>query len=488
MSQSSSSTSFSPPIIDQLPEDLLRVVFQHVRDEPSLPFFAATLRCCRRWYHVGLPLLCDAIALNESNLDLFLDRFPLASCRLVRSLTVSMGWIKPVNGYGMSHVKSFRRRLRRFALTTGTMINLSTFSLRVRQSKYYGGLHFPRPILAAMVQNLPPSCVNLEIDTRGCDSAGSGSSHLCDQLRHVLPRLRSLRLRLVHVCPAIFATGFTVDGMIEDQSAFQSVVAPSLKSAVINCSVVEGTARICGSDLDAQIPLARALRELVTRSNYPVMEQFWLFYLRAPKYTYPLYHRCDVIQNKTWVIPLVFFRSYMFHASKEDGSVVFARLPDGQEVLSSEWAVEQIAEGQTWKETMSGCWMPAAAIETQGFRRGGGGAKPLPLLDLAIHRDRDPQWSCPLWHNERETGLRLLHAVQREGLTDQSPVSEITPDGWHLDGRCLTKLIEGDEDDLIPGCPTAVGQRKMGCDCCPGTTESGNHSHSIHACETPLDG
>lgn len=330
------------------------------------------------------------------------------------------------------------------------MINLSTFSFTVGESKSDWELSIRRDILASWIKDLPQSCVNLEIDTRGCDFGNWDSNFLCDELRHVLPRLRYLRLRLACLCSDIFAIGFTVDGMIENQSAFQSVVAPYLKSVVINCSVFSGSAKICGSDLDPQIPLARSFRQLIARGCYPVMEQFWLLSLRPPDPDHAFYDRCDIIQNRTSAIPLLpFTGSDVFHDIKENGTIISARMPDGQEVLTFDWAVEQIVEGQTWQETMSGCRMPPAAIGTDGFWRGGGVAKPLPLSDLAARRNR-PALRYPPWINEGLTGLQLLQALKREALREKLSGNESTPDEWYRNGEYLEEPVDNvvDEESL----------------------------------------
>ncbi len=60
---------------------------------------------------------------------------------------------------------------------------------------------------ALILQSLPATCVNVEIDSSGYDLPHPESDHLCDILRQIIPRLRHLSLRLRHLCPAILGSG-----------------------------------------------------------------------------------------------------------------------------------------------------------------------------------------------------------------------------------------------------------------------------------------
>lgn len=98
---------------------------------------------------------------------------------------------------------------------------LTTFSLIVDNEPEDGPgcacstSRFSSQFLVPIVSSLPVTCVDLEIDTRGadCHPTRYGRSyttfsprcdHVCVGLEHVLPRLRSLRLRLGGLCPEFF--------------------------------------------------------------------------------------------------------------------------------------------------------------------------------------------------------------------------------------------------------------------------------------------
>lgn len=272
---------FSP--ISQLPEELLHSVIRHVRDTSTRSTFLACLQCCKRWRDSGMPLLCKAIVLTNANLSIFLNQFSSTHCVLVSSLTVSLRL--PKRGYKDREEAAFHALLQNLAAMINKMTILSRFSFAIdRIASPTRDCKLPSGILAALVQSLPPSCVDLELDTKGYDTLKPRSVHLCDELRAVLPRLRTFHIRLAYVCPALFTTSFSI---LEDSVSLVPVVATFLQSAIINCVITalkfRGSARtcytapICKAWPEARDPLAACLRQLVGRQGtYPVVERLWL--------------------------------------------------------------------------------------------------------------------------------------------------------------------------------------------------------------------
>ena len=93
-----------------------------------------------------------------------------------------------------------------------TLTSLTTFSLTIRDpieggwcACYTGWLsseHFCK-----VVQAIPESCANLELDTGGTDGIQQGrgnGKHLCQDIQRVLPKLHHLRLRVAYACHTIW--------------------------------------------------------------------------------------------------------------------------------------------------------------------------------------------------------------------------------------------------------------------------------------------
>ncbi len=56
--------------------------------------------------------------------------------------------------------------------------------------------------------------------------------------------------------------------------------------------------------------------------------------------------------------------------------------------------------------------------------------RPLPAKSAESYAARYPRRGYELWRKEAITSVRLINAVERAGLTNSSPVREITPRGW----------------------------------------------------------
>lgn len=410
---------------------------------------------------MGLSLLCDVMLLRNSNLAIFSSRFSQANCVLIRSLTITIEAERPERNSAGQYIESeepMKRngsaeskvlwgRLQDLAAMISNMTNLSILSFVVPSNVRFPGFWIPRSIIASMMENLSKSCVNLEIDTRGHDFDEADSVHLCDKIRVVLPRLRHFRVRLGVSCPAMFRAGVNAVEIIEDHST-----APHLEIVVVN-SVQRSpgfpcSARLCGSpwehpwyqsfgnDPELRVSLATTLRDLVVHGNYPKIERLWLidmqYHDNDDPTVYGAHNRRDIVLNKTWAIPLR-------NITGTHWDSVLMRTPEMQEFFSFQWAIDELVEAQTWKETLNGCRMPAATIATDYFQREDCWEKPLPIESVEALKFRIPTLSCRLWWNERKTGLRILHAFERQGLVDTSPVREITPSGWR-----------SDYEDLVP--------------------------------------
>ena len=272
------SSPFSP--ISQVPEEVLHSILRHVRDTSPHSTFLACLRCCKRWRNSGMPLECEAIVVTSANLSIFLNQFSPAHYVHIRSLTVSVRLSQ--RGYKDRKQAAFHVLLQSLAVAINKMTMLSTFSFAVsRPASPTLDCKLPSGILAALVQSLPPRCVDLELDTRGHDTLSPRSVHLCNHLRELLPRLRTFRIRLAYLCPLIFAASFNT---LEDLSSLTPVVAPFLQVAVVNCFIApekfQGSARTCRTGSfwkarpEAHDLLAACLREFVGReSTYPALER-----------------------------------------------------------------------------------------------------------------------------------------------------------------------------------------------------------------------
>ena len=456
-----SDPSLSFSLLKELPQEVLLIVLRQLRNRSSPSSFLSYLLICRRWCDLGLRLLYDVIILRNSNLESFLTGFSHANLFLVKSLTIRIDPVSPkvnsagryeedgeeIHDTGSSESRALWGQLERLVAVIRKMNTLSTFSFIVAsQHLTFAGFWIPSPIIASMLENLSKSCVSLEIDTAGKESARFSSVHLCDKTRAVLPRLQHFRVRLYRVCPAMFFSEVDEDGAINRHSIAQ--FAPSLKTVIISCDMPYGhdqwvrTARVCGhfgqpiSHADRFVrsesrrSLVAALREFFLRGNYPEIERLWLIdSQRSHPSKHEAFFRRDILLDKTWVIPRVRIATSWSSRGPQRRSILnehlLTRTPEGHDVLSSRGGAENVAEAQTWQETIGGCRMPAGMMATDYLPR-----EVLPFESEQAYQLRRSEVSCSLWVHEKVTGHRLLHAFECQGLIDSPPVNEIIPNGW----------------------------------------------------------
>ena len=288
--------------INHLPTELLNVILRYVVNDSRYSSVVACMRCCRRWHDCALPLLCEDVILTKSTMDAFVINFPPASCALIQSLEV----------FGFE-VPGLRSRLLRLATKLSAMVTLSSFSFRICRDAFPSKSDKPylEPCLNTVLDCLPPSCVDLRIDTNGTERVYFEHFHLCDHMRRLVPRLEHFRARLSFLCPTVF-----FEGSINHPWTWTLVNASSLKTIVINLIImiewVIDSTKACliqntPEDMGARLPLIKALRELVKRGAFPSVERLWITCIPHPKCPdtsdseyLAAYHRHDVLEDRTW--------------------------------------------------------------------------------------------------------------------------------------------------------------------------------------------
>jgi hypothetical protein len=180
----------------------------------------ASLHAClfvsKAWYQKARPVLNSTIILSlPEAIVKFCEQFNFADHGiLVRSLTFRptphpSAWgvySEDVGDY--IYKASTSELINRLAGVVGRLSQLRTLSVFVPRNVDPIEVISPAS-LAALVDALPESCDNLEIDTQGHASVpvAADEPHLCERLRYVLPRLRHFRLRMGRMCSALLGKG-----------------------------------------------------------------------------------------------------------------------------------------------------------------------------------------------------------------------------------------------------------------------------------------
>ena len=247
--------------VAKLPPEILTIVLRYAKSAKRRRDFLCCIMVCRRWAEVGKRVAWESIALNASTLKSFIHLVEHApeACRLLRSLSLQLHTPWPSVEECQEHEKRINQahfdgpnaeaaglwtRLEKLAdILRSHMLGLQTFSLRIgragagdrgrKYSKLPHGAWISSSIIANLLDALPESCIDLELDTGGRDDdpfciggTPSEPAHLCDSIRALLPRTRHLRLRLRSFCPDFFS--HETDGVRD------FINAPRLESTFIN--------------------------------------------------------------------------------------------------------------------------------------------------------------------------------------------------------------------------------------------------------------
>lgn len=302
---------------------------------------------------------------------------------------------------------------------------------------------FVRPILVQLVEALPPSCVNLELDTSGNDARVEGDqTHLCDSFRDVLPRMQHVRLR-VRSCEALFTDPSTPD---------QTIGLPHLKSFIYTCSRPPGKplptchhpGRFYITHNNPNMlwtTVTSNLQRLISTPNaVPTDAQVHAFITTARQdHGLSLWqaHICADMHTQT---SLVLPHRAVWIEGQIRGSYML-RLLDGSEVMSEPATIEAIAEGQLWREARGGTRLPAPvltdALAGKPSFAVGCVEKPLAYVKIGTQWRKDnPTKKLRVWVAEEREGRRLVNAKVRKGKDEYlslERVMEIRSEDWGLD-------------------------------------------------------
>lgn len=311
---------------------------------------------------------------------------------------------------------------------------MTTFSLTISSNSFARGFWIPRCTIATMIRALPEACVSVEVDTRDYEEPTPKPVHLCDDIRAILPRLQNLRLCLTTMCPAIFLNDHEPLDSGEYQSSSKPVIAPFLKTFVVNClpgsifaSDQTSLCTPCWSldqlphhtwsnyliyyfkdSEEMVITIVNALWLCKEMASFPVAEHISVLHAGRRGRTASL-HRRNILECTTWAVP---FGQLAIHRTDR----FFIRTPEGQEVVADQWTIKALAEGEIWVETMDGCRIPVSTVTKKSSVYA---KKEIPFVDTETWKTDNPE---EVWGYDRGRRTRLLEAEYRDGLSDMRPV------------------------------------------------------------------
>ncbi|KIL92403.1 hypothetical protein FAVG1_04814 [Fusarium avenaceum] len=278
--------------------------------------------------------------------------------------------------------------------------------------------------ISSLLNSLPQSCISLELavgDTNG-DSPNPDPTHVCDDLRALLPRMQHVHINLEPACDAILGTW-------DKEKTFYPISLPHLRC--FHLDYVEKEKR---EDLHQLQPLTtwnslvHGLQQVAMLPETPPSAKMTVLGVspsggECDYSTYRTFLRCNIRtearDTKTWAFPITGLAGLNHRQAyyiRMRGSEAFVVL-DTRDFIS-------VAGGQPWKTLDTGTRLPAAWS---------GGKALMPdygIFEYAEWTRLYPRRHPMLIRNERLAGQCLISAEEREGYQNTTSLVEQTPEGF----------------------------------------------------------
>ncbi|KAI0012948.1 hypothetical protein F4779DRAFT_643054 [Xylariaceae sp. FL0662B] len=330
--------------------------------------------------------------------------------------------------------------------------SLTSFSLVVARGVSSWYFQIARTTLAKIITTLPHTCVNLELAPGPYDvdrlvpEIPDPTVHMCDELRGLLPRMRHMRIYLQEACGALVGRSLGSD--------FEAVELPHLESLIVNCRTGWRLNHLCSAspnkDTSSWHSVIRALEHVVDTPGFDPTKTKLLVLgvVGAPlgdrtKYTTIL--RSEVHRRTTLAFPV----SYVVPPDIERPPPWYVRTDLGGFISFSNAGLPGITEGGPWRTLTTGARLPDAMARSASCPTDSG-----EVMTEAEWRAKYPRKSCPLWRNEKITGLNLLGVGYRQGADDYLKLQglvEMTPEGWHRQSEDEFSFLfeDGDPEERV---------------------------------------
>ncbi|MCJ1428299.1 hypothetical protein MMC29_006208 [Sticta canariensis] len=386
--------------INDLPVEILSNILERVRNSCTLPevnHFVGLLTCCKYWLEVAQPILWRDIVLTNSTIATFISHVSSETGGLVRSLTLRLTFVeKPWRGSyseGASHpcpgIQALWHDLHNLAPTIRTITNLNTFSLTVRpdlRNTDCGLFCIREEDVRDLLISLPPTCVNLELDTcgfeirTGADYSTNVRRHLCPVIADLMPRLQNVRLQLSMICDSIFLAKDTATPQTGscDEDKIQYVSAPRLRSLVIGFYPCRGPPFYCSSlktggerfdrENEASRRVTDAAQGAFSASAFPSVTKLSTFQamrlssaLEMSNLDYENLNERNILRNETRRMPYLYVRRKNSPVVVDREVVLQCRNSEGgiKEIFGDYQEICHIFEGSAFRTSLSLSRYPA---------------------------------------------------------------------------------------------------------------------------------
>ena len=435
----------------KLPKEILALILRKLRNISRLPDdqrFTDALVVCELWRSVGESLIWTDIVLKDQQIVDFVDCSDrLAHSTLSLTLTIDPTCYRldfsriPAVDMDIEAASEATEKLwtalRRLPQQLSRMHQLITFSLKV-QAQTCGpaadGFFLRSEDIVSVIQGLPPTVKNLEIDTHSYDRTSEDSSeyHICPVISSRQSKLRHLRVRLARMCSELL--GVPTQLRPSPESANRRVSALDIVINTIDYEN-ESKATTCGTPYEGRNwapgnnvrgkgedlgrTLVRDFSGII--SNHDSCNISTLSVVEARRLgsgggardrRFSTIIKREILAQKTTRTPFsrVDHRKPIWHIRTRD------QKGQDHDNIGNIYDLIELAEGRPWINTVEGSRFPAAYFnEDQRFKHVG--------VMLPVIRDKESHMQLEqsifmLWQKEEKSGRTLLHQEEVDGLEE----------------------------------------------------------------------
>lgn len=448
--------------ISALPVEIFDEVIYYA-GKKSKPAIFSCLLVNKSWRDAALPIIYKNLALScGQSLDCFIACQNQQALTLTQTLTLYLNHDDRSDTLEKAKKDKTELLITELANVIPSMINLKSFSLirhhrtiRDPLEPWWEGEIYKtkRSTMSSLLKSLPQSCISLELavgDTNG-SSPNTDPTHLCEDLRRLLPRMQHVHINLNPVCDAILGTW-------DKDKAFHPISLPHLRHLHLDC--IEKDQRI---DLHQPRPLTtwrsliHGLQQLAMLSETPDSAEMTVLGVspsggNSDTSIYRTFLRCRVrkkaCDTKTWAFPvtgLAGLKHTQAHYIRMKDTEAFVVL-DLRDYIS-------VAGGRPWETLATGTRLPTAWTGRKALMPDHG------IFGYAEWSKMYPKKHPMLIRNERLAGQCLIRAEEREGYQNTTSLVEQTPEGFVRYGGDVSRnwrLYREDEEgpeDWDPDAP-----------------------------------
>lgn len=422
-----------------LPTEILMDIFERLSNKPSN--LVAAMRTCKRWHHVAGTVLYHHISLDsklrEDTSGARFGRYA-RQYNLIQSLSIRITQVH-LMGFSVRSTDAFDR-LAELCEAVRRMKNLQTFSLSFEESlDHLEGFSVPSGVVVLLLQSLPQSTINLNLDCDCITRPDLDQPHICQAVSALLPRLRTLRLRTSHLCSGLFS-GLSMAADPSPEAALQQEFTGPSKSkktsSPLEYIVIRMIARpecahlihtpLCypGDKLLHGAKLANTLQELYDVGTFPSLCEFAVIG-RVDAPITPQNDNWNVFKIRTFARGVPETITLPWCARGGSSSLYMIRDGDGDWFGSFRDIANALEGPLVWTKVGIEASRYSKPYERQNdwqLRYNKLAPRDTVIKKFGV--------SFRLWKHEDATSSSLLGARKVSGFTDTEVASQSLPDGW----------------------------------------------------------